>query len=356
MKIKKSIFIFLILLVSIFLLSSCTILDRFFGIGSSNNDNNQNGISTISVNLSFDTTSTGDVKFGLAWSDGSWEITPDHAGYYDGGGGFSFDIANVPDGDWIVKVFIDLNNNGDPDPDEPYGEYEIYVDYTNTDYYSIDITVSDSGTGSEIIKNGDFTDPNWSDNYGVYNSISERDAYLNSNDGDYLSEWTYWILDNFESLNIQPEIIYNSSDNSISFRTYNTGNATGTAMGMDQDYVDYKIESNSKFEISFRINSFGGGDFNIWFEAPVKVMFKINGVWYVARGFTTYTGNTTYGEVGLSTGQIYTFSYDLDGLQLVKDDGSESSRTLYQDDNIESVRIESNGWYWDVDIYYFKIF
>jgi len=187
---------------------------------------------------------------------------------------------------------------------------------------------------------------NWTGN-GIYgsNAAADKTTYLNvPSTGDYLPGWKFDFDANSASTNGGVQIDVSTGDVRLVGGVTSTG-YNGWDTTMTQDGIRYTTTSSTRLDLSFKINSYGGGScYSPYYEAPVKVFLKFNDTWHLLMGFTTQYAdypNRGYLEYNTSVSPYVelAYSYTVDGFAI-------PAGTV-----IQGVQVQCNGWYWDVDLY-----
>ncbi len=224
--------------------------------------------------------------------------------------------------------------------------YAVDADNHQSNYAQISFTYA---TGTNYIVNGTFTETGFIDNDITYNSPDTVVSFLNKVTGDYLPNWTFTIgspAEDGPKIDIQTSYV----------RMYTTiANANGSGMSMTSSTIsNLYTGSNKTIRIKFKIYSFGGGDCTSpFFEAPIKIWIygRETETEYLIAAFTTNNGSASGGwlKTNVQTGLAITETFTLPTTAL---DGT----TIPDGLTIESVRIECNGWTWDVVILSIEIY
>lgn len=224
--------------------------------------------------------------------------------------------------------------------------YAVDDDDHQSNYAQISFTYA---TGTNYIVNGSFSDINFVDSDITYDSTAMIDAFLNKVTGDYLPDWEFEIgspAEDGPKIDIQTSYV----------RMYTTiANANGSGMSMISSLIsNLYTGSNKTIRIKFKINSFAGGNCTApYFEAPIKIWIMVPALEeeYLIAAFTNNYGSASGGwlKANVQTGLVITETFTLPTTAL---DGT----IILDGKEIRTVRIECNGWTWDVVILSIEIY
>lgn len=199
------------------------------------------------------------------------------------------------------------------------------------------------------LTNYSFQQGGWSDYAGMYTDSSTWWSYGNvQGSGDYVPNWTFE-LDPYYlwngPINIQMRTTEpGAADANVVYMADTNNNYTGYGMSMSQQLSEpANVTVDTKLKLRFKIISYAGGNFVYsYYEAPLKVYVMMWGNWYLMTGFTVSPYSANYpGEVVPADSWVER-DIALSGFNML------SGYTINQGTSIQGIRIECNGWAWQV--------
>ncbi|HUX40708.1 MAG TPA: hypothetical protein VMV83_06025 [Rectinemataceae bacterium] len=197
----------------------------------------------------------------------------------------------------------------------------------------------------KAIHNSQFSLPGFNTTNGmVYYDAAAVSSYLNSPSGDYLPGWKYELDGNAAATNGGARIDMWQGHVGMAGGVNYQG-SSGWGMAMTQDGIMYTTTDTSNLSLSFQINSFNAGGFwSPYWEAPLKVWLKFGGMWHLLTGFTNLYNAWDYGKGYIP---LYTTQ---NVFVPVANVSTIDGYYLYPGTVIQGVKLEANGWYWDVAV------